>query len=88
MFIKREKYEDILEDLKRQRREIDKLECEVMSLKDKNKKLMNELDEELTENREQHKKLLGISKAMERPFGTYTDIYKTRNDIKKILSTN
>jgi hypothetical protein len=88
MFIKREKYEDLLYKLKTQRQEIDKLECEVLSLKDKNTKLMNELDEELTENRIQHDKLRKIEEKLNEPFGNYVSLSIMRRNIKNVLSKN
>lgn len=85
MFIKREKYEDLLYKMKKQRQEIESLECEILSLKDKNKKLMDELDDELKENRIQHNKLKEISKAMSAPFGNYISLSTMRKKIKNVL---
>ena len=86
MFIKKEKYKDLVCKIEKQKQEIEKLECEILILKDKNEEIMNELDNELTDNRNQYNKLKKIDSIIKMPFGTYLDLSNMRKKIINVLS--
>ena len=56
-------------------------------LKEENRTLRNELEDEETDNYNQHRKLYNIGQLLNKPYGTYKDLLDFRNDVKKELST-
>lgn len=86
MFIRRIKYEDMEDKIRDQKREIRRLKESVAKWEEENRALRDDLDYEHEENCNQHKKLLEISRRIEKPFATIKDALDLKKDIKKVLS--
>ena len=55
-------------------------------LREENSTLRNELEDEETDNYNQHRILVKIEQLLNKPYGTYKDLLDFRNDVKKELS--
>lgn len=67
---------------------IEDLENKIKQLKDENKYLRSELEEEHLENCNQRRKIVKILQLLDKPFGTFRSLLSFRNKVKDVLSND
>ena len=85
MFIKKEEYDTLINKNEQLKYENEELKSRIAKFEiDKNQKIQ-ELREEYEENKKLHKKLLAIERALDSVYGSYNDILKVVNTIRKAI---
>jgi pyruvate formate-lyase activating enzyme-like uncharacterized protein len=88
MFIKKEKFDGMVEkiyELKKQIRDLEFKQTNIANLEEEIMRIKEDLENEHLENCEQHRKLLKIQRRIEKPFTGMKDAIDLRNDIKSVL---
>ena len=85
MFLRRERYEEMREQIRKLRQENNLLTESVKSWQQENQRLRQDLDYEHLENHRHHNTLLSIKKMCKTSYGTITALINFRKDVKKEL---
>lgn len=85
MFIRKQEYEKMQEEIKSLRRENLLLTRSEEKWREENKRMREDLDYEHLENQRNHKVLLAISKMYNTSYGTISALVQFRKDVKKEL---